>query len=62
MIPVVDQRACIGCGKCEALCPQVFRQINHKSNVVDPDGCESCDCEKVAESCKPGAITLYDDF
>ncbi len=62
MIPVVDQRACIGCGACERICPEVFRLINNKSNVIDSDACDTCECEKVLEECKPRAITLYDDF
>jgi ferredoxin len=62
MIPVVDQRACIGCGKCELLCPGVFKLINGKSNVVNPDACDECDCEAVVENCTPRAIMVYEDF
>ncbi len=62
MTPVVDQRACIGCGKCEMLCPQVFRLIDGVANVVNPDACDECDCEAVLEYCTPRAIVLYDDF
>ncbi|WP_456474737.1 ferredoxin [Candidatus Pyrohabitans sp.] len=62
MIPVVDQRACTGCGRCEQLCPEVFRLINGRSNVVNADACDECDCEAVLENCTPRAIAVYEDF
>jgi len=39
-IPVIDQGACIACGNCEAVCPEVFR-LNESlgySEVIDPAG------------------------
>lgn len=29
----VDQELCIGCGACEASCPEVFELVNDKSQV-----------------------------
>ena len=29
----VDQDACIGCGACEEICPEVFELIDDKSQV-----------------------------
>jgi len=29
----VDQDACIGCGACEATCPEVFELVDDKSQV-----------------------------
>jgi len=30
----VDQDLCIGCGACESTCPEVFRLIDDKSQVI----------------------------
>jgi len=35
MKPTVNQETCIGCGSCEAVCPQVFRLKNGKSQVLE---------------------------
>jgi len=40
-IPVIDTEACIACGNCEAVCPEVFRlneDLGH-SEVINPDQC-----------------------
>ena len=53
----VDQEACIGCGACASICPQVF-QINNegKSKVISQDDVE---CAKnAAQSCPVQAITV----
>jgi ferredoxin len=34
MKPIVNQETCIGCGSCEATCPQVFHLENGKSQVI----------------------------
>lgn len=58
---VVDQKKCIGCGNCVAVCPDSFELIDGKSKpkqeVVDSLGCikeaaDSCPvkCIKVAKS------------
>ncbi len=53
----VDQNLCIGCGTCEALCPDVFK-INDegKSEVIKEDniGC----AKNAAESCPVQAIEV----
>jgi len=39
-IPVIDTDACIACGNCEVVCPEVFHlneSLGH-SEVIDPDG------------------------
>lgn len=33
----VDQEACVGCGVCEAECPEVFEMVDDKAQVkLDP--------------------------
>lgn len=61
MTPTVDQELCIGCGTCEALCPEVFKiDENGKAQVI-----ANVDCKKYAdkirqsaESCPTQAISL----
>lgn len=61
MKPVVDKDACVGCGLCAGVAPEVF--------VMEDDGkagaasAEVCDCNKdaaqeAADSCPVSAITL----
>lgn len=37
MKPIVNQELCIGCGQCEAICPEVFRLDDGKSHVLKLD-------------------------
>jgi ferredoxin len=57
----VDEDICIGCGRCEELCPAVFHVPEDigKSQVIDPEGCDwaGC-CEAAGENCPTGAIIL----
>jgi ferredoxin len=33
----VDKEVCVGCGACEAICPEVFKLVDDKSQVIlDP--------------------------
>lgn len=32
----VDQEKCIGCGSCEATCPEGFEIVDGKAHVKDP--------------------------
>ncbi|RLJ03279.1 MAG: ferredoxin [Candidatus Aenigmatarchaeota archaeon] len=55
----VDHEACIGCGSCVALCPEVFELgEDGKSHVKNPDACDQCNCQEAADVCPVGAITL----
>lgn len=60
MIVKVDEDLCIGCGRCEEICPAVFHLDEEiaKSTVIDPDACgyTGC-CEAAEENCPVDAIT-----
>jgi ferredoxin len=55
----VDQELCIGCGACEATCPEVFELIDDKSQVkLNPVPEEYHQSALDAESgCPVGAIS-----
>jgi ferredoxin len=57
--PQVNEELCIGCGTCEALCPQMFKVENGKSHVISED-CEKagCDCNEAVTSCPVSAISI----
>ncbi len=51
----IDEVKCIGCGSCEAICPQmaIARQPNGKEKI-DPEKCVSCGM--CAQVCPVNAI------
>lgn len=58
---IIDEEKCIGCGRCEEICPAVFHLNEElgKSVVIDSEACEftGC-CEAAEENCPVEAITL----
>ena len=56
----VDKDKCIGCGLCEATCPEVFKLNNDISQVivdrVPPEARDSC--QQAADNCPVQAISL----
>ena len=54
---IINEDLCIGCGTCEALCPNVFKIEDGKSKVV-ADDCGECNCQEAAEGCPVNAITV----
>ncbi|MBU1451866.1 MAG: ferredoxin, partial [Proteobacteria bacterium] len=54
---VVDQEACIGCGNCEAVCPEVFKlNEDERSQVIKPEGGPDC-VEDAIDQCPAEAIS-----
>ncbi|MDD3498066.1 MAG: ferredoxin [Candidatus Moranbacteria bacterium] len=55
----VDENLCIGCGTCEALCPNVFKvdMETGKSKVI-ADECGDCNCQEAIDSCPVSAISM----
>jgi ferredoxin len=58
---IVDEDICIGCGRCEEICPAVFHvdAVSGKSRVIDEEACDytGC-CEAAEENCPVDAISL----
>lgn len=58
---IIDEDRCIGCGRCEEICPAVFHlnETAGKSEVIDTEACEfvGC-CEAAAENCPVEAIII----
>lgn len=55
----VAQELCVGCGACEATCPQVFKLVDDKSQVIlnpVPEELEFSAIE-AEEGCPVGAIS-----
>lgn len=56
----VDADACVGCGLCPSLCPEVFKLQGDKAVVivdVVPAAAEACS-KQAADDCPVGAITV----
>jgi ferredoxin len=60
MVVIVDKDACIGCGSCEAICPEVFGLgEDGKAHVKDKAGDKKFESVKEAlEICPVGAIKI----
>ena len=59
---IIDKEACTGCGVCESLCPDVFQiQEDEKAHIVDPEGCDGCDCQEAIDSCPTEAISIQEE-
>jgi NAD-dependent dihydropyrimidine dehydrogenase PreA subunit len=53
----LDQKTCIGCGRCPEVCPhQVFRLTGKKAVISDLDAC--MECSACALNCPVKAITV----
>ncbi len=57
MKPVVND-SCIGCGSCEAACPEVFKVDNGKAQVLDADyEANKAKIDEAIAACPTQAIT-----
>ena len=62
MKAIVDENLCIGCGICEAVCPDVFELVDGIAKVKTtpvPATAED-ECREAAEGCPVEAISLND--
>ncbi len=62
MQAMINDVACVGCGSCEGICPDVFEVedgVSHVKTVPVPDDCED-ECREAAENCPVQAISLND--
>ncbi len=58
-IPVIDEEACIGCGACEEICPEVFRSNESLgfAMVINPSGADPGKIEEAIEVCPVNCIS-----
>ncbi|MFB6088406.1 MAG: ferredoxin [Candidatus Aenigmatarchaeota archaeon] len=57
--PKVDVDACIGCGACVSVCPDVFEMRDDgKSHVKNTDDCEGDELKQAVDICPVDAIKL----
>lgn len=48
----VDSDACIGCGTCVAMCPNVFQMGDDgKSHVTNPNGASEQEIQQTIDAC-----------
>ncbi len=62
----VNRDACIGCGACEAICPEVFELDDEglstaKKKKVEKEKEKEEEVRDAADSCPTGAIEVEDD-
>lgn len=58
-IPVIDIDACIACGNCEAVCPEVFH-LNEDlgyAEVINPDGAPESSIQDAIDQCPAQCIS-----
>ncbi|NLY45019.1 MAG: ferredoxin [Tissierella sp.] len=63
MKAVVDRDACIGCGLCTTICPDVFEMDDEDIAIViaDPVPADNeAEAQEAADSCPTDAISIED--
>ena len=53
----VDKEKCIGCGSCEAMCPEVFKIVDGKARVLEAKTDKRC-VPQAEEACPVDAISV----
>jgi len=59
---VIDEEACIFCGTCASICPEVFalNDSKQKSEVITPEGGPEDLIQEAMDSCPASAIRWQD--
>lgn len=63
MKAIVDRDACIGCGLCATICPEVFKMDDEDIATVIADPVPSeheASAQEAADSCPTDAISIED--
>ncbi len=53
----IDEKKCIGCGTCEAMCSECF-EMDGRVAKVKKGSCDKQNVKDVAEGCPVGAIVV----
>ncbi len=54
----VDASACVGCGLCEQICPDVFKIEGDGIAHVKSQSCTTCNVSEIVDQCPVRAIKL----
>jgi len=55
----IEEDNCIGCGLCQAVCPECFVLKNGVAKIVtDLEKEDCCDCQEIIDSCPCNAIKI----
>jgi ferredoxin len=53
----IDKKKCIGCGACEAVCPDVFKMDGEKAKIKASKTDKEC-AKEAADSCPTQAMSV----
>ena len=58
-IPQINTDECLGCGNCEAVCPEVFRlnEALGRSEVINPEGAPEEQIQVAIDQCPAQCIS-----
>ena len=55
---IIDENACVGCGLCVNLCPDVFELDENSMAKIKANECENCNLHEIASQCPVNAIII----
>lgn len=58
--PILKKKLCIGCAKCQQICPAKAIEIKNKEAIIDKNKCIMCFC--CQEFCPVGAMRVHRTF